>query len=58
MANQLNVPSYFRAKLSIPMQQLFDVILKMVAKEEKNRIDFGEVYQFIREQEMFLRFSQ
>ena len=58
MVNQLNVPAYFRAKLSIPMQQLFDVILKMVAKQEKHRIDFDEIYQFIREQEMFLRFSQ
>lgn len=31
--NQLNVPPYFRSKISIPMQQLFDLVLKMVAKE-------------------------
>jgi serine/threonine protein kinase len=31
--NQLNVPPYFRSKISIPMQQLFDLVVKMVAKE-------------------------
>ena len=50
IANQINVPSYFRAKLSIPMQQLFEVILKMVAKQEKDRIDFDEIYEFIKDQ--------
>ncbi len=29
------------------MQQLFDLVVKMVAKEEKDRIDFEEIYQFI-----------
>ena len=38
--NQLNLPPYFKSKISIPMQQLFDLILKMVSKEEKDRIDF------------------
>lgn len=42
--NQLNLPSYFKSKISIPMQQLFDIILKMVSKEEKDRIDFKDIF--------------
>ena len=56
--NQLNVPPYFRSKISIPMQQLFDLVVKMVAKEEKDRVDFDEIYQFIEEQETFLKFKE
>jgi hypothetical protein len=56
--NQLNVPAYFRSKISIPMQQLFDLVLKMVAKDEKDRVDFDEIYQFIKDQEIFLKFTQ
>lgn len=48
--NQINVPPYFRSKISIPMQQLFDLILRMVAKAEIDRIDFDEIYSFIEEQ--------
>lgn len=32
------------------MQQLFDLILRMVAKAEIDRIDFDEIYSFIEEQ--------
>ena len=55
--NQLNVSPYFRSKISIPMQQLFDLVVKMVAKEEQHRVDFDEIYEFIKEQETFLKFS-
>jgi hypothetical protein len=31
--NEMNIPPKIRSKLSIPMQQLFDLIIRMVAKE-------------------------
>jgi hypothetical protein len=30
------------------MQQLFDLVVKMVAKEEQHRVDFDEIYEFIK----------
>lgn len=31
----------------MPMQHLFELIIKMVAKSERDRIDFDEVYIFM-----------
>ena len=32
---ELRPPAYIRARMSLPMQHLFDLIIKMVAKDEK-----------------------
>ena len=45
--NPLYIRSYITSKFTIPMQHLFDLVLKMVAKKEDDRIDFQEIYQFI-----------
>jgi len=38
--SKLSIPSYIKSRLSIPMQELFDLIIRMVAKDERNRVDF------------------
>lgn len=37
----LRPPTYLRARMSLPMQHLFELIIKMVAKDDKNRVDFN-----------------
>jgi hypothetical protein len=44
--------------MSIPMQQLFDLVLKMVAKKDSDRIDFEAIYSFLKEESTFLSFAE
>lgn len=55
--SKLTVPPFIKSRLSMPMQQLFDLVIMMVAKDEEDRIDFDEVYKFIAEQESFVKLS-
>lgn len=43
-----------RARMSLSMQNLFDVITKMVAKKDSDRVDFDYIYEWIGEQVAFL----
>ena len=47
--NPIYIRSHITSKFTIEMQHLFDLVLKMVAKKESDRIDFDEIYQFIEE---------
>lgn len=40
------------------MQELFDLILRMVAKDEKDRIDFDEIYEFMKDNEVFVELER
>lgn len=40
------------------MQELFDLIIRMVAKDERNRVDFDEIYEFINEHEAFIEMNK
>ena len=37
---ELSVPNFLRARMSQPMQHLFDLILRMCAKKQSQRADF------------------
>jgi len=39
--NKLSVSSDFKLTLSMTMQQFYDLVLRMIAKNEKDRIDFA-----------------
>lgn len=56
--SELTIPPYIKSRLSIPMQELFDLILRMVAKDEKDRIDFDEIYQFMKDNEVFVELER
>lgn len=56
--SKLSIPSYIKSRLSIPMQELFDLIIRMVAKDERNRVDFDEIYEFINEHEAFIEMNK
>ena len=36
----LRPPTYIRARMSLAMQHLFEIVLKMLAKSDKERVDF------------------
>lgn len=40
--------------MSLSMQNLFDVITKMVTKKDSDRVDFDYIYEWIGEQVAFL----
>ena len=54
----LRVPAGVRARMSMPMQHLFELVLGMLAKKDGERLDFGEILQFVRDEEAFLKFAE
>jgi len=54
----LRPPISVKSRMSLAMLHLFDLIIRMVTKSESERVNFDEIYSFIKEESMFLSFAE
>lgn len=54
----LRPPISAKSRMSLAMLHLFDLIIRMVTKSESERVNFDEIYSFIKEESMFLSFAE
>lgn len=51
--NPLQLRPHFSSKFTLKFQHFFDLVLAMISKDEKSRIDFDKIYTYINEEELF-----
>jgi hypothetical protein len=52
-ANKVKMPEGYKLKYSLKFQYFFNLVLRMIAKKESERVDFDEIYEYIEEEEIF-----